>query len=112
MMSLDFLSTWRALDSPELVDVASTALKKRYGDNAKFAERLRLAGYRTKDNLQGLISRYDIIAHLDKGNVVYHLGGWVLVRSSKSPMSENIWSSNSKMSPVEKISPLPMHSKH
>lgn len=63
-------------NSPALADLTLDALKKKYGNDPKFNERLRHIGLRNKDNFQGALSKYDLIAHLAKGNIVFHTGGW------------------------------------
>ncbi len=63
-------------NSPELAEIALEIIKKRHGEDPKFHERLRNIGLRSKDNFQGAIAKYDLIVHMSKGNVVFHLGGW------------------------------------
>lgn len=63
-------------NSPTLADLALEALKKKYSQDPKFNERLRHVGLRNKENFQGALSKYDLIAHLAKGNMVFHTGGW------------------------------------
>jgi transcription elongation factor GreA-like protein/transcription elongation GreA/GreB family factor len=63
-------------NSPELVDVTMETLKSYHGQDPKFNERLRLIGLRTKENFQGALSKYDLVAHMNKGNMVFHTGGW------------------------------------
>lgn len=63
-------------NSPLLADTAYQTLKKRYGTEAQFNERIRLVGLRSQDNFQGALSNYDLLAHMTKGNFVFHIGGW------------------------------------
>lgn len=63
-------------NSPLLADLALTAITKKYGKQPEFNERLRLTGLRTKDNFQGSISNFDLLAHMIVGKSVYHNGGW------------------------------------
>lgn len=63
-------------NTPQLADLAIEKLKKRYPDDSKFTERLRLVGLRTRENFQHALSSYDLLAHLEKGKCVYHTGGW------------------------------------
>lgn len=63
-------------NSPVLAELAISALKKKYEKDPLFNDRLKLVGLRAKENFQGAISRYDLLAHLKKGNFVFHLGGW------------------------------------
>ena len=63
-------------NSPTLAEITFTTLQKRYGTDPKFHERLRILGLRSRENFQGALSRYDLLAHMVKGNMVYHAGGW------------------------------------
>lgn len=63
-------------NSSVLADVALEALKKRYPNDPNFSQWLRLTGLRGKDNFQGALSKYDLLAHMAKGNSVFHTGGW------------------------------------
>lgn len=63
-------------NSPLLADLTLETLKKYHGNDPKFEQRLRLIGLRNKDNYQGAISKYDLLAHMHKGNIVFHTGGW------------------------------------
>lgn len=66
----------QSTNSPVLADLTIEALQKIHGKDPKFNERLRLVGLRNKDQFQGAIAKYDLIAHLEKGNAVFHTGGW------------------------------------
>ncbi|WP_232086044.1 GreA/GreB family elongation factor [Candidatus Protochlamydia amoebophila] len=61
---------------PTLIDLTLETLQKYHGNHPKFQERLKLAGLRDKDQFQGAISKYDLISHLAKGNMVFHNAGW------------------------------------
>lgn len=63
-------------NSPSLAELSLEALTKAHKKDPKLSERLRLVGLRNKDQFQGAISKYDLIAHLAKGNAVFHTGGW------------------------------------
>lgn len=63
-------------NSQVLWDVVTETLQKAHGQDPKFNDRLRLAGLRDKDNFKGAISKYDLLAHMVKGNMVFHTGGW------------------------------------
>ncbi len=63
-------------NSPTLAEVALQALNKKYKEDPKFNERLRLIGLRGRDQFQGALSKYDLVAHMAKGNMVFHTGGW------------------------------------
>lgn len=62
--------------SPALYELTMNTLKEYHGSDPKFNERIRIAGLRDKDNFQGAISKYDLVAHMAKGNIVFHTGGW------------------------------------
>ena len=73
---LRLLIDLQTTNSPALADLTFETLKETHGHDPKFNERLRLAGLRNKENFQGAISRYDLIAHMAKNNIVFHTGGW------------------------------------
>ncbi|MDP1836047.1 MAG: GreA/GreB family elongation factor [Chlamydiales bacterium] len=65
-----------------LRDYTFQALENRYGQQPDFNKRLRYIGLRDVNSMQkatgfqGAISHYDLLSHLEKGNFVYHAGGW------------------------------------
>lgn len=63
-------------NSPALAELATQALTEKYGMEPQFNDRLRLVGLRSRENFQGSISNYDLLAHMVKGKFVYHAGGW------------------------------------
>ena len=63
-------------NNPALVEIAFDVLKKSYGNDPKFEQKLRLIGIRNKDQFQGSIAKYDLLNHMTKGNFVFHTGGW------------------------------------
>lgn len=90
-----FLPLWKTVTSPEdayaifrlMIDLQTTnsqeladhcleELRKRYEADPEFQEKLRKVGLRSKDNFQGAISNFDLLAHIKKGNFVYHASGW------------------------------------
>lgn len=73
---LRLLIDLQTTNSPILAEVMNEALEKTHGHKSKFIEHCRLAGLRNKEQFQGAISKYDLIAHMVKNNVVFHTGGW------------------------------------
>ncbi len=63
-------------NSPTLADLSLQVLKKKHGENDQFFDRIRLVGLRSRENFQGAISNYDLLAHMAKGKFVFHTGGW------------------------------------
>lgn len=63
-------------NSPALAEVILETLQKYHGQDPKYNDKLRLAGLRDKDNFQSAISKYDLLTHMVKGNIVFHAGGW------------------------------------
>lgn len=63
-------------NSPKLGDIAFNALSERYANQPLFNERIRMVGLRTRENFQGALSNYDLLAHMEKGKFVFHTGGW------------------------------------
>ncbi len=73
---LSLLIDLQTTNSPLLADITFDALQKRHGQDPKFNERLRLTGLRQRDQFQGGLAKYDLVAHLAKNNIVFHTGGW------------------------------------
>lgn len=73
---LKLLYDLQTVNSPKLADLALESLQKLYGNQPEFNERIRLVGLRSRDNFQGALSNYDLLAHMLKGNFVFHIGGW------------------------------------
>lgn len=63
-------------NTPKLAEVAYQAIKQKYETLPLFNERLRLVGLRARDQFQGALSHFDLLAHLDKGAFVFHESGW------------------------------------
>ncbi len=51
-------------------------LKERYSQDKYFNDKIRLVGLRGKEIFQEAISNYELLSHIDKGNYVFHTGGW------------------------------------
>jgi len=62
--------------SETLAELTLQFIKDIHGQDPLFNERLRLVGLRSKENFQGAISNYDLLAHMKVGNFVFHHGGW------------------------------------
>lgn len=69
---LDIQTTNTAL----FADIATDYLKKKYGSHKHFNDFLRLSGLRTRNKFQGAISHFELLVHMEKGNFVFHTGGW------------------------------------
>lgn len=63
-------------NSPTLAETALEALKSKHGSHPKYNEWLKFAGLRSKENFQGALSKFDLLVHMAKNNVVFHAGGW------------------------------------
>ncbi|MCC5832169.1 MAG: GreA/GreB family elongation factor [Chlamydiales bacterium] len=63
-------------NSPLLADLATDFLKRRYGEDKHFNEKLRIVGLLTRRSFQGAISNYELLTHMDIGKFVFHSGGW------------------------------------
>lgn len=57
-------------------DLAMEYLKTHYAYDKKFSEKIRLIGLRNKEKFQGAITNYELLTHMEKGNFVFHTGGW------------------------------------
>ncbi len=73
---LRLLIDLQTTNSIKLASLALDELKNRYSTHPQFNDRLRLIGLRTGENFQGALSYYDLLAHMEKGNHVFHTGGW------------------------------------
>lgn len=73
---LKLLFDLQTSNTPELADLATQAIKDKYPNDPLQGERLRLVGLRTRDQFQGCLSKYDLLAHLQKGKFIFHRGGW------------------------------------
>lgn len=63
-------------NSPMLLEIVMDLLKKRFGNDPKYQDRLRLIGLRGTDNFQGALTNYELLAHVQKGKFVFHTSGW------------------------------------
>lgn len=73
---LSALIDLQTTNTPTLAEITLQALKEKYGTQPQYNERLRLVGLRTKENFQSAIANYELLAHMEKGNYVFHSGGW------------------------------------
>jgi len=73
---LRLLIDLQTTNSEVLVDLILETLQSYHKNDPKFNERLRLAGLRDKENFKGALSKYDLLVHMSKGNIVFHTGGW------------------------------------
>ncbi len=73
---LKLLIDLQTTNSASLGELTFNALKERYSSDPQFSERIRLIGLRTRENFQGALSSYDLLAHMQNGKFVLHLGGW------------------------------------
>ncbi len=51
-------------------------LKNRYGTQKLFNDKIKLIGLRNKESFQGAVSGFELLNHMEKGNFVFHAGGW------------------------------------
>lgn len=61
---------------PLIADLSANFLTKKYSQHRHFNEFIRLVGLRYKQNFQGAISHFELLVHMEKGNFVFHTGGW------------------------------------
>lgn len=73
---LQLLIDLQTTNSPTLAEISLQELTKRHGKDPKFNDWLRLIGLRNKEQFQGAISKYELLAHMVKENAVFHTGGW------------------------------------
>lgn len=88
---LKYLIDLQTTNSPILAEVATQVIKASYPNDPKQSERLRMVGLRNRENFQGALSQYDLLAHMAKGKFVYHHGGWGVGEiMDMSPVREQI----------------------
>ncbi len=63
-------------NSPSLAEIVYHNLTEAYGAQENFDEKIRLIGLRNRESFQGAIRNFELLTHLEKGNFVYHTGGW------------------------------------
>ncbi len=63
-------------NSDTLGEIAYAYLKEKYASDPLFQEKIKLIGLKPGGEFQGAISNYELLTHLQKGNYVYHSGGW------------------------------------
>lgn len=73
---LKYLIDLQTTNSPVLAEIATQVIKASYPNDPKQSERLRMVGLRNRENFQGALSQYDLLAHMAVGKFVYHGGGW------------------------------------
>jgi transcription elongation factor GreA-like protein/transcription elongation GreA/GreB family factor len=66
----------QTINSPLLADLATDFLRKKYGKQPNFTQKLRIVGLLTRQKFQGAIANYELLTHMDKGKFVFHTGGW------------------------------------
>lgn len=63
-------------NNEQLADLATEYLKNRYPEDPLLLEKFRLIGLRNRDLFPSVIRNFELLSHLQKGNFVYHTGGW------------------------------------
>lgn len=73
---LKLLIDLETTNTPMLADLAFQALKKKFGDQSLFKERIRMVQLRSLENFQGAMTNYELLSHMAPGKFVFHTGGW------------------------------------
>ncbi len=63
-------------NNEQLADLATEYLKTRYPEDPLLLEKFRLIGLRNRDLFPSVIRNFELLSHMQKGNFVYHTGGW------------------------------------
>lgn len=63
-------------NSEELADLATEYLKTQHENDPLLIEKLRLVGLRNRERFQAAIRNFELLTHMEKGNFVFHNGGW------------------------------------
>lgn len=59
-----------------LCDLASDYIEKKFQGHKNYEHMLKLVGLKERRAFQGAVSNMELLAHLQKGNFVFHTGGW------------------------------------
>lgn len=62
--------------SSKLADLAIEFLKKHYGDDPDFQQKLKFVGLRDREHFRGAIRNFQVLHHMNKGSFFLHNGGW------------------------------------
>jgi transcription elongation factor GreA-like protein len=73
---LQLILDLQTTNTAALADIATDVLRKKFANDPDYNERIRLVGLRNRQHFQGAISNYELLAHMHKGNYVFHTGGW------------------------------------
>lgn len=73
---LKYILDLQTTNPPILAEAAIKMLKKTYGEDPHFTERMRQIGLRTQESFQNAISNYELLYHMAKGKFIYHISGW------------------------------------
>ena len=73
---LKLLIDIQTTNSPMLADLSFQALKKKFGEEPLFKDRIRMVQLRSLENFQGAITNYELLSHMAPGKFVFHTGGW------------------------------------
>ncbi|MBM3198447.1 MAG: transcript cleavage factor [Chlamydiae bacterium] len=61
---------------PGMGDRVQAYLQQRYPNDKLFAEKMRMIGFKNKNQYQGSVSNFALLSHIDKNKFVFHSGGW------------------------------------
>jgi transcription elongation factor GreA-like protein/transcription elongation GreA/GreB family factor len=73
---LQLIVDLQTTNSAQLGEIVSDFVQTKYGSEKFYQEGLKLTGLRSKENFQGALSAFALLAHFQKGNFVFHTGGW------------------------------------
>lgn len=73
---LKYIIDLQTTNSEQFRDLAYNYLEEKYKTDKFHNEKMRLVGLRGKENFQGALSNYELLSHMQKGNHVFHSGGW------------------------------------
>lgn len=66
----------QTINSPFFADLATSFIKKHYGEEKDLNQKLRIVGLLTRQSFRGAISNFELLNHMEKGHFVFHTGGW------------------------------------
>lgn len=62
--------------SEVIQELSFKEVEKRFAQAPRFQEKLKIAGFKNRDKIQGCIRNFELLSHFEKGNFLFHSSGW------------------------------------
>ena len=63
-------------NKPLFAELSLDYLHRKYSDQKSYSDKIRLIGLRSRKKFQGAITNFELLTHMNKGQFVFHTGGW------------------------------------